>query len=405
MTTTAIAVSTPRLRLGRNATTFLLVLPGLIFLLYGFVVPIGSFLAQSFDNRALRDQLQLTGETLAGWNGQNLPADETFAALAADLRRASERGTAALLGARLNQSLTGFRPLITRTATRIPETAPTGWREELVKIDRRWADIQYWHIIARESGPITWQYGLAALDLRMKFDGSFEAAPDHERIFVRLFIQTVIISAAVTALCVIFGLPVAYALAHGSDRLRGILMVFVLLPFWTSLLVRSAGWMVVLQDQGMLNYILSLLGLGEKVVSLMYSRAAVYIAMTHVLLPFMILPLYSVMKSIPPSYVRAALSLGASPVTAFRRVYLPQTVPGVLAGSLLVFVLAVGYYITPALVGGQSGQLISNVIAYHMQQSLNWGLAATLGSILLVGVLLVYWLFNRLTGGNGLRMG
>jgi putative spermidine/putrescine transport system permease protein len=138
---------------------------------------------------------------------------------------------------------------------------------------------------------------------------------------------------------------------------------------------------------------------------MMYNMFGTVVAMTHILLPFMILPLFSVMKSIDPSFMRAATSLGASPFTAFIRVYLPQTKPGIAAGSLLVFILAIGYYITPALVGGRTGQMISNFIAYHMQQSLNWGLAAALAVILLIIVLILYWLFNRIIGIDKLKLG
>jgi len=129
------------------------------------------------------------------------------------------------------------------------------------------------------------------------------------------------------------------------------------------------------------------------------------IAMTHILLPFMILPLYSVMKTVPPAYMRAARSLGAGQVTAFVRIYLPQTGAGVTAGCLLVFILSLGYYITPALVGGEGGTLISNMIAYHIQKSLNWGLAAALSTLLLVSVLLLYWAYNRLLQADGLKLG
>ena len=131
---------------------------------------------------------------------------------------------------------------------------------------------------------------------------------------------------------------------------------------------------------------------------MIYNQTGTLVAMTQILLPFMILPLYSVMKTISPSYMRAARSLGASPLTAFVRVYMPQTTPGIGAGCLLVFILSIGYYITPALVGGRSGQLISNFIAYHMKSSLNWGLAAALGTILLVAVLILYWLYNKIIG-------
>ena len=138
---------------------------------------------------------------------------------------------------------------------------------------------------------------------------------------------------------------------------------------------------------------------------MMYNQTGTIIAMTHILLPFMILPLYSVMRTINPSYVRAARSLGATSWTAFRRIYFPQTLPGLGAGALLVFILAVGYYITPALVGGTAGEMISNQIAYHMQKSLNWSMAAALAAILLACVLILYWIYDRLVGIDNLKLG
>jgi putative spermidine/putrescine transport system permease protein len=184
-------------------------------------------------------------------------------------------------------------------------------------------------------------------------------------------------------------------------------MILVLLPFWTSLLVRSTAWIVLLQQQGVINSALVALGIidDQGRIAMIYNQAGTIIAMTHILLPFMVLPLYSVMRTIPPSYVRAARSLGASSWTAFRRVYLPQTLPGIAAGALLVFILAVGYYITPALVGGADGQLISNLIAFHMQKSLNWSLAAALAGLLLGGILLLYWLYDRLVGIDKMKLG
>jgi putative spermidine/putrescine transport system permease protein len=164
---------------------------------------------------------------------------------------------------------------------------------------------------------------------------------------------------------------------------------------------------VLLQSQGVVND--SLVGMGllddENRLQMMYNQMGTVIAMTHILLPFMVLPLYSVMRPINPSYVRAARSLGATSWTAFRRIYFPQTVPGIGAGALLVFILAVGYYITPALVGGADGQLISNLIAFHMQKSLNWSLAAALAALLLGGILILYWLYDRLIGIDNLKLG
>jgi putative spermidine/putrescine transport system permease protein len=164
---------------------------------------------------------------------------------------------------------------------------------------------------------------------------------------------------------------------------------------------------VLLQQQGVINDLLVATGLiGEDGrLPMIYNATGTVIAMTHILLPFMILPIYSVMKNIPPSYVRAARSLGATSFTAFWRVYFPNTIPGIGAGAILVFILAIGYYITPELVGGTSGTFISNRIAHHISASLNWGLAAALGTILLVIVLALYFLYDRIVGIDNMKLG
>ena len=205
----------------------------------------------------------------------------------------------------------------------------------------------------------------------------------------------------------LLGYPVAHLIAHAPSRRANLLLALVLVPFWTSLLVRTTAWIVLLQQQGVLNDLLVAIGLvpdGGR-LAMVYNMTGTAVAMTHVLLSFMVLPLYAVMRGIPPQQMSAAASLGAGPWQAFRRVYWPQTLPGVGAGSLLVFILAIGYYITPALVGGQSGQLISNLIAYHMQTSLNWGLAAALGGLLLACVGALHVVYDRLIGIDRMRLG
>jgi putative spermidine/putrescine transport system permease protein len=184
-------------------------------------------------------------------------------------------------------------------------------------------------------------------------------------------------------------------------------MIMVLLPFWTSLLVRTSAWIALLQREGVINDFLVSLGLIDDAgrLAMIHNQTGTIIAMTHILLPFMILPLFSVMKTISPSYVRAARSMGATPFTAFRRVYFPNTIPGIGAGGILVFILAIGYYITPALVGGTDGTLISNFIAYHISSSLNWGLAAALGTILLLLVLALYILYDKVVGIDNMKLG
>jgi putative spermidine/putrescine transport system permease protein len=221
-----------------------------------------------------------------------------------------------------------------------------------------------------------------------------------------LFTRTFLLAGLIALLCLILGFPVAHLLATLPLRWSNLLMILVLLPFWTSLLVRTTSWIVLLQGQGVVNETLLAMGLidDEGRLSMMYNQTGTIIVMTHVLLPFMILPLYSVMRVIPPSYARAARSLGATSWTTFRRIYLPQALPGIGAGALLVFILAVGYYITPALVGGADGQLISNLIDFHMDKS-NWSLAAALSAMLLAGVLVLYWLYDRLIGIDNLKLG
>jgi putative spermidine/putrescine transport system permease protein len=214
-------------------------------------------------------------------------------------------------------------------------------------------------------------------------------------------------SLGITFMCIILGYPIAFLLATLPMRTSNVLMILVLLPFWTSLLVRTSAWKVLLQNQGVINDFLVWIGIiadGNR-LELINNVTGTVIAMTHILLPFMILPLYSVMKTIPPTYMRAAKSMGANDFMAFRRVYFPQSIPGIGAGSILVFILAIGYYITPEIVGGTKGVFISNRIAYHISSSLNWGLGAALGAILLVVVLALYWLYDKFVGIDNVKLG
>jgi len=196
-------------------------------------------------------------------------------------------------------------------------------------------------------------------------------------------------------------------MATVSVRTSNMLIILVLLPFWTSLLVRTSAWIALLQKEGVINDILVGIGIlrDDGRLAMIHNEIGTIVVMTRILLPFMILPLFSVMKTIPPSWVRAARSMGATPFTAFWRVYLPNTIAGIGAGGILVFILAIGYYITPALVGGTKGTLISNFIAYHISTSLNWGLAAALGAILLALVLVLYILYDKIVGISNMRLG
>ncbi|WP_202909547.1 ABC transporter permease [Alkalilacustris brevis] len=394
----------------RKIAALLLVTPLLAFLLIVFLFPIGQMMWRSVDNPQVVNALPRTLNALEGWDGSEVPSEEVFAALAADFREDLQRPRAdqtwGPLGVRLNYELSAARGAVARTVRNVPDFEPP-YREAFTDSHRLWGDPAFWRVIQREGRPLTASYYVAALDREYDDEGNIVRRDENRRIYVGLFMRTLALSLGITFLTFALGFPIAYYMSILPMRHANLLMICVLLPFWTSLLVRTTAWIVLLQQQGVINEVLVNIGLigDDGRFSLMYNMYGTIIAMTHILLPFMVLPLYSVMRTIPPSYLRAAKSLGATPTTAFRRVYFPQTLPGIGAGAVLVFIISIGYYITPALVGGQSGRMISNEIARHMQQSLNWGLAAALGSILLVGVLILYWAYNRLVGADNLKLG
>jgi putative spermidine/putrescine transport system permease protein len=277
---------------------------------------------------------------------------------------------------------------------------------QFVKIEEGWAKIENWQAIKRLAPRITDGYFLAAVDSK-RTESGIEKKPENQRFYVTLFTRTIFLSLVITISCILLGYPVAYLLANLSVRASNMVLILVLLPFWTSLLVRTSAWKVLLQQQGVINDLLVWIGLVDDTGRLVMinNMTGTIIAMTHILLPFMILPLFSVMKTVSPTYMRAAKSMGASDTLAFWRIYFPNTIPGIGAGSILVFILAIGYYITPALVGGTKGVFISNQIAHHISSSLNWGLAAALGTILLVMVIALYWTYDRLVGIDNVKLG
>jgi len=288
----------------------------------------------------------------------------------------------------------------------LSDVTPVSLQAQFADIDEDWLDPEVWQIIKIYSPDYTSGYFLNSVDLMKGVDG-VEMRPENEQIYITLFIRTMIMSLTIMGMCVLLGYPIAWLLANLPARKANLLMILVLLPFWTSLLVRTSAWKVLLQQQGVINDLLVWIGIvaDDGRLQLINNQTGTIIAMTHILLPFMILPLYSVMKTIPPSYLRAAKSLGATDWTAFWRVYFPQSVPGIGAGCILVFILSIGYYITPELVGGTKGVFISNRIAFHISSSLNWGLAAALGAILLAIVLALYWAYDKIVGIDNVKLG
>ena len=286
------------------------------------------------------------------------------------------------------------------------ELPPVDMKSAFIEDNEDWARVNYWEVIKMYSPSYTTGYFLNAVDMEKTTEG-IALRDEDERIYGLLFKRTMFMSLVITFSCIALGYPIAWLLSNLPARKANLLMILVLLPFWTSLLVRTSAWKVMLQQQGVINDTLVWLGIvtDEGRLVMINNQFGTIVAMTHILLPFMILPMYSVMQTIPPSYLRAAKSLGATPFTAFWRVYFPQSVPGIGAGSILVFILSIGYYITPEIVGGTTGTFISNRIAYHISTSLNWGLAAALGSILLAVVLILYWAYDKMVGIDNVKLG
>ncbi len=385
-----------------------LVVPLFLFILVAFFVPILDMLFRSVENQLVGQVMHRTAPMLHQWDDQSgeLPDEAVFAALAEDFREAKEAKSSGKVGRRLNYEKPGFSGLFRKTARKINTVEPP-YQQAFIELDKKWGDIENWKVFKRESSAFTVSYYLAAMDMGYGETGDIVRNDDKRRIYLKLFWRTIWMSLLITAVCLILAYPISYLLSVLPTRKSNLLIILVLLPFWTSLLVRTTAWIALLQQEGVINDFLVWLGLvaTDDRLAMIHNRTGTIVAMVHILLPFMVLPLFSVMKTIPPSYMRAAKSLGATPFTAFVRVYMPNTVSGIGAGAILVFILAIGYYITPALVGGQSGTLISNFIAFHMSSSLNWGLAAALGSILLVIVLVLYFLYDKLVGIDNMKLG
>ena len=406
-----LKISLARTERRKTIGALLLVAPLLVFILVTFIFPIGQMLLRSVQNPVVAGLLPRTVAALDDWDPASgeLPPEAVYAAAAEEFARRHEEKLIGKISGRINYDLSGAKSMIKKTARKLAGGQAEGAtaRESFVRIDKRWGEIRTWSVIKQASRNPTPAYYANAIDRTYSVAGDIVAQPQERRIYVKLFVRTLWVSLAITVACLLLAYPVSYILSVVPVRISNLLIIMVLLPFWTSLLVRTTSWIVLLQSQGVINDLLVWIGAvdDEGRLSLVYNMTGTMIAMIQILLPFMILPLFSVMKTISPYHIRAAKSLGASPAKAFWTVYFPQTLPGIGAGSLLVFILSVGYYITPALVGGRTGQLISNMIAYHMQKSLNWGLAAALGALLLGGILALYWLYNRLVGIDKMKLG
>jgi putative spermidine/putrescine transport system permease protein len=382
-----------------------LIAPLVIFLLLVFLVPIAALLYKSVSNPEVVGGMPLTVVEVAKWDGKGLPPETVYKAASQDLAEARKNQTLGDLSKRLNQELAGYRSLLAKTARAMPfKEEPASYKEALEAIDERWGDPAYWQAIRRNTSSFTPYYLLAAVDHRIDDLGEVAPATPDQAIYLDIFARTFWMGLVITVICLLLAYPLAYLLANLPARQSNLLMILVLLPFWTSILVRVAAWIVLLQSSGLINGALMAMGIIDKPLELVFNRVGVYISMVHIMLPFMILPIYSVMKGISPTYMRAAISLGCNPFASFWRVYFPQTYAGVGAGCLLVFILAIGYYITPALLGSPNDQMVSYFVAFYTNTSINWGMATALGGLLLLATVVLYLIYNWLVGASRLRL-
>ena len=386
-------------------------------------------LLRSVDDQHINLVYPLTFKEYQKWDRKDLPPEEVYKAMYTELgsvipnivdttgmkkaemkrKRSQEVGKALT---RMNYSKSGWKSMIKKTRRAILKQIkkgeiPESYKETMIEINKGWGDQLYWQSMAQMLEPRTAIYYWNAVDRTYDIEKNVVMQEENRRMYMKTWWKTLKVSIYVTVYCLILGFPVAHLLANLPLRYSNLLMIFVLLPFWTSLLVRTTAWIVMLQQNGVINGVLVWLGIlsDDGRIQMVYNMTGTIIAMTQILLPFMILPLYSVMKVIPKSHMRAAMNLGAKPSKAFLKVYLPQTIPGMSAGGLLVFVLAIGYFITPELVGGKDGQLIGHWIAYHLKTTLNWGLASALGALLLGAMLILYWVYNKIVGIDNIKLG
>jgi putative spermidine/putrescine transport system permease protein len=372
-----------------------LVAPLLVFLAVFFIWPLATMIQGAVLDPVVAQALPNTARATALWDRQSAPSQGMKAAFASDIAALNDDQIVGDITRRLNSAQPGFRTLMSRTVAAIRDQ---GGDTDLTAVDRRWNETDYWRAIADAvASRYTDRYLLAAIDFNRDPLGTIEVLPADQSANRAILGRTFAIAAIVTIACIAIGLPYAMLAASLTGWLRGIMLGAVLLPLWTSLLVRTAAWFILLQDNGLINTMLITLHLTDSPLPMIFNRLGVIIAMTHVLLPFMVLPIFSVLVGIPRNLMPAAASLGANPFMAFFRVLLPLSMRGVVSGSLLVFMAAIGYYITPALLGGPKDQMISSVIAFYAMGAANWGMAGALGIVLLVATLILYAVYQRLS--------
>ena len=312
---------------------FLLVSPLLFFLIIAYISPIVGLLFTSIDDRMVTNMLPKTFKAMKQWDGKDLPSEEVFEAFYQDYKNLVEEKRHGKLATQMNYEKNGFKSILKKLRRQMKKFEEGNYKEQIMAVHKRWADVEYWRALKRRAPSYTYSKYLKGVDMYENEEGKIVEVPEERRIYKILWLRTLEIAFFVTLFCFLMAYPIAHLLATLPMKYSNLLMICVLLPFWTSLLVRTASWMILLQQQGIVNDFF------------------------------------------------------------------------VWTGCLLVFILAIGYYITPELVGGASGTLISNQIAYQMKSTLDWSFASAMGLMLLTGVLVVYWVYNKLVGIDNIKLG
>ena len=275
----------------------LLVTPLFVFILFSFLIPIVDMTFRSVDNWHVGTLMPKTTAALADWDGKALPDEPVFAALIQDLQAGAKAREIGKVGTRLNYEKSGMRSMITGSGRKSLKVKEGPYKEKILKMHKKWKELETWTVIKRNTAPYTIGYYLNAVDMKYDKNGEIVMQAENRRIYGKLFLRTFAISLAITMICVILAYPISYLLATLPLRYSNLLMIFVLLPFWTSLLVRTTAWIAMLQTQGVLNDLFVFFGLvsDENRVQLIHNLTGTIIAMTHILLPFMVLLVFGVL--------------------------------------------------------------------------------------------------------------
>ncbi|WP_321794669.1 ABC transporter permease [Caballeronia sp. J97] len=395
----------PRRKLRGNGRlrAIALILPLALFLLVFFIAPLYNVLKTAVVNDVVVVGMPKTAKAIKAWDGKSAVPQSVQQALVSDVAWGADNQEKLGDAVRqLNADRPGFRSLMSKTQRAVFGADGNLATVKLSEVDERWSDAAYWNTIKHDAHVLTDNNLLAALDLHHNADGDIESMPEGTSANRLIIGRTFLVSFLVTLICVVIGVPYALIAAKVDGWRRNLMLTMVLIPLWTSLLVRSAAWVVILQDHGVINDALTAVGAISHPLQLIYNRTGVLLAMSQVLLPFMVLPVYSAIQAVPKNLMPAASSLGAKPLTAFFEVMLPLIGSGIISGALLVFMSAIGYYITPTLVGGAGDQMISSVIAFYATGTADWGRAAALGLILLCATLVLYAFYARVSKSNAL---